>query len=145
MHIDLLYKHVLTARGASTRMAGLQDLQNGLHPSIQYKKSRVLYKIIENLMHMHLPQSQHTRFLGKDTAIKMSSDSVDTVAQRVLDRTNTIDESLPYLASAMFNDHTTCRKIASPILLKKYLEDWPEATKCNVEEGTPPLIFYQIP
>lgn len=62
-----------------------------------------MYKVIEIREHEYAIHSQWTQFISMNTAIKLGTDSVNIFVQALLDRTDSMDEALSYLAASMFN------------------------------------------
>lgn len=83
-----------------------------------------------------------TRFTSKDTAMKPRYDSVGTVAQVILDRIDTMDETLLYWVTAMFNALYTRREtiqLHSPKV--DGLGELREMAKCEVDDSKLTVIF----
>lgn len=65
---------------------------------------------IKNSEHENALQTQQTTFISTDTMIKPDPNSVCTVVQQVLDRTDAMDKDFWYLPTEIFNTLHKCLK-----------------------------------
>lgn len=87
-------------------------------------------------------------FHGAKTAIKQGAGTIYTLAKVVLVLyvSNMIYVPLRYLVKAMFDTLPDLLQSSQLYSLKgEELADRPEMTKYNVEEGSLPLIFWEVP
>lgn len=103
-----------------------------------------MHEVIESRENWYKHQSQPTRFLSTDTAIKPGPESVGTVAQTVMGRTDSMNEALRYLDTAVLNAlQNLVENCKLYLLIEEDLRDWPEVTKYNVKQGIIPMIFWE--
>lgn len=74
--------------------------------------------------------------------MRQGHESVDTVVQVVLKRTDAMDEAVQYLVTAMFNALHNLLEYRQLYSLKEGKKgDWPAVIKCSIKDGTLPLVL----
>lgn len=67
------------------------------------------------------------------------------VAKEALERSDVVQESLLYIACAIFSTLHTLEENSHMYMVKdEELSAWPEMTKCQWETGRFPLVFYEV-
>lgn len=94
----------------------------------------------------YAPLYQKARFQYEDTATPPGPESVDDVAQAVLDKTDVMGEAQCYVNRAKFNAlHILLENIQLYSLNKEEMEDWWQMKKWIFEEGIISLVLWEVP
>lgn len=146
MHVKYTIQWLMVAWNVCTWAPELGRMKNALLAYVFYNKCRVMFDFIDGHEQGQAEQWQRMCYAVCRCVVVPEDVGYAVLVPEAVENSDPVDEALRHLVSSIFRARLSLMDITYLFTVKhEEVIDWSKVTKCQIEKGRLPMLFWEVP